>query len=86
MDRGVWWATVHGVAKSQNPISKVQSTTSRVAPNLGKTPADCAFSYPPRSLEPTTWLPLTTSRPDSVTTGASPASVTPALLHLISSF
>ena len=28
MDRGAWWATVHGVAKSQTPLSDSTATKS----------------------------------------------------------
>ena len=27
MDRGAWWATIHGVAKSQTQLSKSTTTT-----------------------------------------------------------
>ena len=27
MDRGAWWATVHGVAKSQTPLSDLTNLT-----------------------------------------------------------
>ena len=32
MDRGAWWATVHGVAKSQTRLSDFTFTFTRVLP------------------------------------------------------
>ena len=36
MDRGAWWATVHGVAKSQTRLSNNKGTTQRPVNFEGK--------------------------------------------------
>ena len=45
MNRGVWWATVHGVAKSQARISTQHSLTH--TPGFGVTCQSSIFSLPP---------------------------------------
>ena len=33
MDRGIWWAAVHGVAKSQTRLSKLHFTQKPIEPS-----------------------------------------------------
>ena len=36
MDRGAWWATVHGVAKSQTRLSKYAATAREGSPKVAR--------------------------------------------------
>ena len=48
MDRGAWWATVHGVAKSQTPLSGFHfhfSLSNSVGPLSGKLTTPTVFLF-----------------------------------------
>ena len=57
MDRGAWWATVHGVAKSQTRVSDFTSLTSYFMTGEGNgNPLQCSYLENP--MDRRAWLAM----------------------------
>ena len=46
MDRGAWWVTVHGVAKSWTPLSDLAQSTNDMMPSVALGPCGVSFTLP----------------------------------------
>ena len=57
MDRGTWWATIHGVAKSQTRVSDFTSLTSYFMTGEGNgNPLQCSYLENP--MDRRAWLAM----------------------------
>ena len=46
MDRGAWWATAHGLAKSQTQLKRPSSSTGVIAADTAGSPASTQRPWP----------------------------------------